>query len=117
MLGLNDSPTAAVLLAGLAGARPLGRPTLTTETAAVLDEDDHLALKLKVLGLLLADLDGGLVGAQVRQAAGPRFGDWSPQFFQAIAAGLVPEGWLASRPSSPGVRWLARTTPARRRRC
>ncbi|GAC1474275.1 MAG: hypothetical protein NVSMB9_24320 [Isosphaeraceae bacterium] len=48
---LNDSETGAVLLAGLSGARPLGRTALSTETAAVLDEDYHLALKLKVLGL------------------------------------------------------------------
>ena len=48
---LNDSEAGVILLAGLSGARPLGRAPLTTETAAVLNEDYHLALKLKVLGL------------------------------------------------------------------
>src|SRR5262249_23342398 len=48
---LNDSEAGVILLAGLSGARPLGRAPLTTETAAVRNEDYHLALKLKVLGL------------------------------------------------------------------
>ena len=48
---LNDSEAGVVLLSGLAGAGPLGRAPLSTETAAVLDEDYHLVLKLKVLGL------------------------------------------------------------------
>ena len=48
---LNDTEAGAVPLAGLSGARPLGRAPLSTETAAVLDEDFHLAVKLKALGL------------------------------------------------------------------
>ena len=48
---LNDSEAGVTLIAGLSGARPLGRTPLTTETAAVLNEDYHLALKLEVLGL------------------------------------------------------------------
>jgi CubicO group peptidase (beta-lactamase class C family) len=48
---LNDSPEAVALLAGLAGMKPLGRPARTTETAAVLDRDFHLAVKLKAQGL------------------------------------------------------------------
>ena len=47
----NDDEAAVVLFAGLAEAKPLGRPSLATESMAVLNEDYHLALKLKVQGL------------------------------------------------------------------
>jgi CubicO group peptidase (beta-lactamase class C family) len=48
---LNDTEGGAILLAGLSSAKPLGRKPLSTETAAVLDDDFHLAVKLKALGL------------------------------------------------------------------
>lgn len=47
----NDSQSAIVLLAGLAESKPLGRPARSTETAAVLDEDFHLAVKLRAQSL------------------------------------------------------------------
>jgi CubicO group peptidase (beta-lactamase class C family) len=48
---LNDNAESVALLAGLAGMKALGRPARTTESAAVLDRDFHLAVKLKVQGL------------------------------------------------------------------
>ncbi len=47
----NDSEAVAIFLSGLSDTKPLGRPPLTIESAAVLNDDYHLALKLKVLGL------------------------------------------------------------------
>ena len=49
--GLNDSEAGAVLVAGLSEMKPLGWPPTSLESARVRDEDFHLALKLKVLGL------------------------------------------------------------------
>lgn len=46
-----ESEKGAVLLAGLTEARPLGRPAKYVESTAVLNDDFHLALKLKVQGL------------------------------------------------------------------
>ena len=48
---VNDDEAGIVLFAGLAGAKPLGRPALTTESMAVLNEDLHFALKRKLQGL------------------------------------------------------------------
>jgi len=48
---LNDTEAGMVFLAGLAEAKALGHAALSTETAVVLNEDYHLALKLKALGL------------------------------------------------------------------
>jgi len=48
---LNDTEAGTILLAGLSGAKPLGRAPLGVESAAVLNEEYHLQLKLKVLGL------------------------------------------------------------------
>jgi CubicO group peptidase (beta-lactamase class C family) len=48
---LLESDKAAVLMAGLAESKPLGRPARFVESAAVLNDDYHLALKLKVQGL------------------------------------------------------------------
>jgi CubicO group peptidase (beta-lactamase class C family) len=48
---LNDDADSVRLLAGLADGKPLGRPARATETADVLDQDLHLAVKLKVQGL------------------------------------------------------------------
>lgn len=46
-----DSEHGAILLAGLAEFKPLGRAARFVDSAAVLHEDDHLALKLKLQGL------------------------------------------------------------------
>jgi CubicO group peptidase (beta-lactamase class C family) len=48
---VNDDEAGVILFAGLAEARPIGRPALSTESMAVRNEDYHLALKLKLLGL------------------------------------------------------------------
>jgi CubicO group peptidase (beta-lactamase class C family) len=48
---LIDSEQGAVLLAGLAEAEPLGRPVRFVESAATLNDDYHLALKLKLQDL------------------------------------------------------------------
>lgn len=48
---LNDSEEGAILIAGLTESKPLGRAPLSIETAAVRNDDFHLALKLKMLGL------------------------------------------------------------------
>jgi CubicO group peptidase (beta-lactamase class C family) len=48
---LNDTEAATILLAGLSGTKPLGRAPLSVESAAALNNDFHLKLKLKVLGL------------------------------------------------------------------
>jgi len=47
---LNDTEAGTILLAGLAKSKPLGRAPLDIESAAVLNEEYHLQLKLKVLG-------------------------------------------------------------------
>ena len=46
-----DSEQGAILVAGLAEFEPLGRPARFIESATVLNDDYHLALKLKVQGL------------------------------------------------------------------
>ena len=48
---VNDTEAGLILFAGLAGAKPLGRTPLTTESMAVVNEDYHLALKLKLQAL------------------------------------------------------------------
>jgi len=48
---LNDTEAGTILLAGLSGAKPLGRAPLYVESATALNEAYHLRLKLKVLGL------------------------------------------------------------------
>lgn len=48
---LADSQTSAVVLAGLAESKPLGRPARYVESVEVLNDDFHLALKLKLQGL------------------------------------------------------------------
>jgi CubicO group peptidase (beta-lactamase class C family) len=48
---INDSEAGVILLAGLAEAKPLGRPARHVDSAAVRNEDIHLALKLKLQGL------------------------------------------------------------------
>lgn len=65
---LNESEAGAVLLAGLSESRPLGRPARDIDSPAVRNDDYHLALKLKVLGL--ADKVRPL-GPPRRRAAGP----------------------------------------------
>jgi CubicO group peptidase (beta-lactamase class C family) len=46
-----DSETSAIVLAGLADSKPLGRPARFVESVEVLNEDYHLALKLKLQDL------------------------------------------------------------------
>lgn len=46
-----DSEKGAILIAGLAEFKPLGRPARFVESANVLNDDYHLALKLKLQGL------------------------------------------------------------------
>lgn len=46
-----DSETVAIVMAGLAESKPLGRPARFVESVEVLNEDYHLALKLKLLNL------------------------------------------------------------------
>jgi CubicO group peptidase (beta-lactamase class C family) len=48
---VNDSEAFAILLGGLGGTKPLGRPARPVESAAVRHDEYQLALKLKVLGL------------------------------------------------------------------
>ena len=48
---LSSTEAGAVLIAGLAESKPAGRPPLSIDRAAVRNDDYHLALKLKVLGL------------------------------------------------------------------
>lgn len=55
---LNDTEAGVILLAGLAGTEPLGRTALDVESAAALNEEYHLALKRKLMGL--ADTDNPL---------------------------------------------------------
>lgn len=46
-----DSEMGAIVIAGLAEAKPLGRPARFVESATVLNDDYHLALKLRIQGL------------------------------------------------------------------
>jgi CubicO group peptidase (beta-lactamase class C family) len=48
---INDTEPGAVLIAGLSESKPLGRPAMTIDSAAVREDDFNLALKLKVLHL------------------------------------------------------------------
>lgn len=48
---LLDSPSSAIMVAALSEWKPLGRPARVVDSAAVLHEDYHLSLKLKVQGL------------------------------------------------------------------
>lgn len=49
--GLLDSQSGAILMSAVAEWKTLGRPARAIESAAVLNEDYHVALKLKVQGL------------------------------------------------------------------
>ena len=71
---VNDDEAGVILFAGLAEAKPLARAALSTESMAVLNEDYHLALKLKVQGLK----------DRVRQLKPPRR--------RALAAPVLREG-------------------------
>lgn len=46
-----DSEMASILMAGLTDAKPLGHPARPIDSAAVLNDDFHLGLKLKLMGL------------------------------------------------------------------
>lgn len=45
---LNDSEAGAMMLAGLSESKPIGRPARFVDSTSVLNQDCHLALKLKV---------------------------------------------------------------------
>jgi CubicO group peptidase (beta-lactamase class C family) len=81
---VNDNPEAVALLAGLAGMKPLGRPARATETAAVLDRDFHLAVKLKLQGL--ASRARTLQPPRMRATPAPSLHDGTP-----AEAGMRPE--------------------------
>lgn len=49
-VALNDSERGSVLIAGLAGAKPLGRPAKPWESSEAWNEQLQLGMKLKVLG-------------------------------------------------------------------
>ncbi len=49
--GLIDSEQGAILVAGISESRPRGRPVQFVETTGVVNDDYHLALKLKMLDL------------------------------------------------------------------
>lgn len=48
---INDSEVGAILMAGLAESESLGRPARYVDSVTVRNEDYHLALKLKVMGI------------------------------------------------------------------
>ena len=48
---ISDSEAGAILVAGLMESQPLGRPARSVESCQVLNDDYHLALKLKLQGL------------------------------------------------------------------
>ena len=48
---ISDSEAGAILVAGLTESKPLGRPARSVESCRVLNDDYHLALKLKLQGL------------------------------------------------------------------
>jgi CubicO group peptidase (beta-lactamase class C family) len=54
--GFNDTEQGVTLLAGLMDSAPLGRPPTSTETAAARNQEFHLAVKIKVLGIKPAPL-------------------------------------------------------------
>jgi CubicO group peptidase (beta-lactamase class C family) len=81
---VNDSPEAVALLSGLAGMKPLGRPARSSETAAVLDRDFHLAVKLKAQGL--AGRVRGIKPPRKRAAPAPTLHDGIP-----AEAGMKPD--------------------------
>jgi len=51
MRAFIDSQNGAILMAAFSEWKPLGRPAEVVDSAAVLNEDYHLALKLKVQGM------------------------------------------------------------------
>lgn len=80
---VNDDESGVILFAGLAEAKPLSRPALSTESLAVLNEDYHLAIKLKVQGLK----------DEVRQLKPPRK--------RALPAPVLREGSLSEAGMRP----------------
>jgi CubicO group peptidase (beta-lactamase class C family) len=84
---MNDSEAGAILIAGLSELKPRGRRARVTETAVVLNDDFHLALKLKVQGL----------NAHVRPLKPPRK--------RTIPASTLRDG----SPEAAGVRADAKT--------
>jgi CubicO group peptidase (beta-lactamase class C family) len=81
---INDSEAGAILLAGLAESNPMGRPARFVESVSVLNEDFHLALKLKVQGL--QDRVHSLQPPRRRATPAPALHQDS-----AVAAGMQPD--------------------------
>ncbi len=81
---LNDNEAALTLLVGLAESKPLGHAARVTESAAVRNDDYHLALKLKVQGL--QDKVRPLKPPRKRATPAPVLRDGSP-----AEAGMHPD--------------------------
>lgn len=81
-----DSQHGAVLVAGLAEFKPLGRPARFVESAAVLNDDYHLALKLKL------------------QGSQPRVRALRPPRRRTVAATVLHEGSLAEAGMRPDAK-------------
>jgi CubicO group peptidase (beta-lactamase class C family) len=81
---INDSEAGAIVLAGLTESKPLGRPARFVESVGVLNDDFHLALKLKVQGL--QDRVRPLQPPRRRATPAPALHQNSP-----VAAGMYPD--------------------------
>ncbi len=67
--GLIDSEQGAILIAGIAESKLLGRPKRFVESTSVVNSEYQLALKRKILGL--SDVASGLQPARVRTPPSP----------------------------------------------
>jgi len=97
---INDTEAGVVLLGGLLEAKPLGRAPRFTETAAVMDDDLQLAVKLKVMGM-----DKKVrpqLGTIARGMSAPILHDGSPK-----EAGVTPDA--KSKIDSVCQAWFADT--------
>ena len=84
MRAIFDNEKSAILVAGLTEAKPLGRPARYAESTAVMNDDYHLALKLKVQGLQ----------EKVRRLRAPRRRDWPATVLREgtpAEAGVTPD--------------------------
>ena len=81
--GLIDSQKGAILIAGIAESKPLGRPKRFIESTSVVNNEYHLALKQKILGR--SDTAPTLQPAGVRTTPSPVLRHGS-----AVAAGVPP---------------------------
>lgn len=74
--GLFGDERGAILVAGIADAKPLGRPARFVESTGVANDASHLALKLKILGL--QNKVRALQPPRIRSIAAPILRDGSP---------------------------------------